>query len=240
MRGRWRDSRVALIAAALALLAGIPGILAAAGIKNPWVLGGAAGFAAVVVVFAAVWQDRIIRLAKRRDEQGIRTERGCLVLPDGRLPSVRHITDPVRLGVLRAAPVRVPVSEAGAREQAGEHVPASVPRDVDNELRERLAAGGFVLLVGDSAAGKSRAAFEAMAATLPDHELIVPASRDKVPVAVAHAAQARRCVLWLDDLEAYLGTGGLTAERASSTGKDRRIPPRQGGLRSPPIPDRAG
>jgi tetratricopeptide (TPR) repeat protein len=211
MSGRWRDSRVALIAAALALLAGIPGILAAAGIKNPWVLGGAAGFAAVVVVFAAVSQDRYIRLAKRRDEQGFRTEDGCLVLADGRLPSVRHITDPVQLGVHRAALATVPVNVAGAAERAGDHVPAYVPRDVDTELRERLAAGGFVLLVGDSAAGKSRAAFEAMAVTLPGHELIVPASRDAVSVAVTRAAHARQCVLWLDDLEAYLGTGGLTA-----------------------------
>lgn len=36
-----------------------------------------------------------------------------------------------------------------------------MPRDIDDGLRERLAAGGFVLLGGDSTAGKSRAAFEA-------------------------------------------------------------------------------
>jgi tRNA A37 threonylcarbamoyladenosine biosynthesis protein TsaE len=42
-------------------------------------------------------------------------------------------------------------------------------REIFSRLRERLAPGGFVLLVGDSTAGKTRAAFEAMAATLPKH-----------------------------------------------------------------------
>jgi hypothetical protein len=82
-----------------------------------------------------------------------------------------------------------------------------------DDLRERLAAGGFVLLAGDSAAGKSRAAFEAMTATLPGHLLTCPASRDAVTAAVARAAQARRCVLWLDDL--CQGTPGLPCGRTA-------------------------
>ena len=209
MAGSWRESRVALVAAALALLAGTPAVLAAAGVRIPWVLGGATAVTAVVVVFAAVWQDRYKRVAERRDEQSFRTEDGCLVLADGRLPAVHDITDPVLLGVHRAAPAAVQADDGGGR--AGEHVPAYVPRDVDGGLRERLAAGGFVLLVGDSAAGKSRAAFEAVAATLPSHLLVCPAGRDAVPVAVARAAQARQSVLWLDDLERFLGAGGLTA-----------------------------
>jgi hypothetical protein len=208
MAGSWRESRVALVAAALALLGGTPAVLAAAGVRNPWVLGGAAAVAAVVVVFAAVWQDRYKRLAERRDQESFRTEDGCLVLADGRLPQVRDITDPALLGVHRAASAAVPADGGG---RAGEHVPAYVPRDADGGLRERLAAGGFVLLVGDSAAGKSRAAFEAVAATLPGHLLVCPSGRDAAAVAVSRAAQARQSVLWLDDLERYLGTGGLTA-----------------------------
>jgi hypothetical protein len=208
MAGSWRESRVALVAAALALLGGTPAVLAAAGVRNPWVLGGAAAVAAVVVVFAAVWQDRYKRLAERRDQESFRTEDGCLVLADGRLPQVRDITDPALLGVHRAASAAVPADGGG---RAGEHVRAYVPRDADGGLRERLAAGGFVLLVGDSAAGKSRAAVEAVAATLPGHLLVCPSGRDAAAVAVSRAAQARQSVLWLDDLERYLGTGGLTA-----------------------------
>ena len=93
--------------------------------------------------------------------------RGCLVLPGGRLPKVREVSDPVMLGVHPSSSVR-----AGSRGPAGEplleRVPAYVPRDVDDELQRRLAVSGFVLIVGDSTAGKSRAASEAIA-VLPDH-----------------------------------------------------------------------
>jgi eukaryotic-like serine/threonine-protein kinase len=50
-----------------------------------------------------------------------------------------------------------------------------------------------------------------MAATLPKHVLVCPSGREAVSVAVTQAAQTRRCVLWLDDLERFLGSGGLTA-----------------------------
>ena len=84
-----------------------------------------------------------------------------------------------------------------------------MPRDVDDELQRRLAVSGFVLIVGDSTAGKSRAASEAIA-VLPDHVLVVPQNRESMSVAIDKAAGTRRCVLWLDDLENYLGPGGLT------------------------------
>ena len=140
-----------------------------------------------------------------RDEQELRIQEGCLVLPDGRLPVVGDLADPVILGVHRAAAARDGQTVADA--------PAYIPRDVDGELRERLAAGGFVLLVGDSTAGKSRTAFEAVSGTLAGHVLICPSGRDAIAAAVGRAALERRCVLWLDDLERYLGAGGLTASQ---------------------------
>jgi hypothetical protein len=206
--GSWRANRVALIAGALALLAGTPAILAAAKVKDPWVLAGVTAAAAVIVVFSAVWQERYRRLVQRRDEQEFRIQDGCLVLADGRLPAVSDITNPVTLGVHQAAALAGAAPGGGA---ARPGAPAYIPRDVDGELRERLAAGGFVLLVGDSTAGKSRAAFEAVSGTLTGHVLICPSGPDAIAVAVDRAAQARRCVLWLDDLERYLGAGGLTA-----------------------------
>lgn len=45
---------------------------------------------------------------------------------------------------------------------------------------------------------------------MPDHVLIVPQNRNAVAGAIEKTVAARRCVLWLDDLEKYLGTGGLT------------------------------
>jgi hypothetical protein len=205
-RRSWWATWPALVAAGLALLAGTPAILTAAKATNPLALAGADGAAAVTVVFGAAWQERYRRRVHRRDDQGFRLQDGCLVLADGRLPSVREITNPVLLGVHQAAAVPatvVPESAAG--------VPAYVPRDIDGQVREWLAAGGFVLLVGDSTAGKSRAAFEAVS-TLPGHVLICPVNREALGVAVDRAAAERRCVLWLDDLERYLGADGLTPE----------------------------
>ena len=83
-----------------------------------------------------------------------------------------------------------------------------------------------MLLAGDSTAGKTRAAFEAMTATVADHVLICPASREAIAAAVGRAAQARQCVLWLDDLESYLGIGGLTAAqvgRLASRDRHHRV-----------------
>jgi tetratricopeptide (TPR) repeat protein len=203
----WRSSRLALAAAGLALLAGTPTVLAAAEVKNPWILAGATAGAAVIVVFGTVWQQRYQRRAQRRDEQDFSVEDGCLVLADGRLPLVSEISDPVQLGVHRA---QAPVVAAPPGQALPAGAPAYVPRDIDSELRELMATGGFVLLIGDSTAGKSRAAFEAARATLTSHVLIRPAGREAITAAVGRAARERRCVLWLDDLETYLGADGLT------------------------------
>jgi tetratricopeptide (TPR) repeat protein len=196
-----------VIVAGLGGLAAVPAVLAVVGVKNGWVLGSAAVGAAVVVAVAGVWQERYKRVAWRRDEQLLQIGEGCLVLASGRLPRVREITDPIRLGVHPSAPAES--VGVGAHESvSGSRVPPYVPRDIDGQLRECLARGGFVLLVGHSAAGKSRAAYEAMAVTLADHVLIAPGDRGALAAAVGKAAETKRCVLWLNDLENFLGSGG--------------------------------
>src|SRR3984957_13488545 len=130
--GKWRENRAGLAVAGLALLAAAPAVTAAAGVQDRWVLAGATAVAAVVVTVGAVWQDRYRQAAQRRDEVGLRTEDGGLVLADGPLPEVRDITDPVRLGVHMAAPATVPIEVPGGGDGVVEHVvPAYVPRDVD-------------------------------------------------------------------------------------------------------------
>ncbi len=102
----------------------------------------------------------------------------------------------------------------------GNAVPAYIPRDVDSSVRTALARvsddGGVILLVGASTAGKTRCAYEAMRAVLPDHLLIVPRHVTELPDAVTEAVRAAkahtRCVLWLNDMEQFLGLGGLSLQ----------------------------
>ena len=203
-RRSWRAARPALVGAGLALLAVSPAVLDAMK-ANLLAQAEADGPALLAIAFGTVWQEHHSRRVKRRDELSFRLQDGCLVLDDGRPPSVGEIADPVVLGVHPAA-----AATTAADGLAG--IPAYIPRDIDEQVRECLAADGFVLLVGDSTAGKSRAAYEAVAALLPGHVLICPVNREALGVAVKRAAAERRCVLWLDDLERYLGAGGLTPE----------------------------
>jgi TPR repeat protein len=124
---------------------------------------------------------------------------------------------PVRpVGVGDADPRRLGVHAAISVPGVSDEVPPEyVPRDVDAAefgVRARVAAaaqgGGFVLLVGGSSAGKTRCAYEAVRAVLPDWRLVHPAGPGEV-AALARAPSAR-VVVWLDELQRYLdGAQGL-------------------------------
>ncbi len=115
--------------------------------------------------------------------------------------------DPRRLGVHAA------ISVPGLPDEVP---PEYVPRDVDDGesgVRATVAAaarrGGFVLLVGGSSVGKTRCAFEALTALLPDWWLVHPAG--SAEVAALAATPTARTVVWLDELQRYLdGEHGLT------------------------------
>jgi thioredoxin-like negative regulator of GroEL len=116
--------------------------------------------------------------------------------------------DPRRLGVHAA------ISMPGVPDEVP---PEYVPRDTDDAefgVRAKVAAaaerGGFVLLTGGSSVGKTRCAAEAVAALLPDWQLVHPAGPGEV--AALAAAPPARAVVWLDELQNYLdGEHGLTA-----------------------------
>ncbi|WP_413102427.1 tetratricopeptide repeat protein [Streptomyces sp. Inha503] len=102
----------------------------------------------------------------------------------------------------------------------GSSVPPYIARDIDEQLRARLTIaannGGLVLIIGDSTAGKSRAAFEAMVTIFPEHRVLAPSSGSHLPLAIETITHAKvRCLVWLDDLEAFLSPGALDEETLS-------------------------
>ncbi|MEU6666084.1 tetratricopeptide repeat protein [Streptomyces sp. NPDC046727] len=134
------------------------------------------------------------------------------VRPDGDLPLVSQVRDRGLLGIHPAAPLRS--SRPGVVLDA--ELPSYVLRDADGELRGHVRHGrdhgGLVLVHGPSTAGKTRAAAEAMWAELAGWALLVPV----VPESLVHLAgvplDLTRTVIWLNELDVYLGAGGRQAE----------------------------
>ncbi|WP_405142636.1 tetratricopeptide repeat protein [Sphaerisporangium sp. NBC_01403] len=193
----------------LTAVAATPTVLTVIKVTNLWILGGAATGAAVLLVLASFWQDRYKRIISSQDEVAKKLKDGCLTLASGKLPKVRQITNPITLGVHPSIPL------TNARESKS-RVPPYISRDIDRELCSRILEGGFVLIVGDSTAGKSRAAFEVMRGAIPNHTLIAPHSIEALQAAVQHALRCRNAVLWLNDLERYLRQGGLSKENIAA------------------------
>lgn len=120
----------------------------------------------------------------------------------GRFPLVSELSNPVEIGVHPAEAMEV--------DGVIDRVPPYVERDIEPELRTALLRESFVLIVGESAAGKTRAAFEAMRILFGSSRFVAPSSRQVLPLLLEFLDDVRGYVIWLDDLERFLGPGGLT------------------------------
>lgn len=215
MLGRRRDwrNRRALMLVAICVFgsaAVIPAILTATGLR--WQSGAAAAVivgGALAAIAAALAQDSY-KEARRRHEAAVEAyARKSLTDGAGRPMLVRRLADPVLLGVHPSVPSSDALTTSGLF-ATNPRVPSYIARDVDATIRQLLGRNVLVVLLGDSATGKSRTAFEAMAAVLPDHVLVAPDGRADIAAALEAVEGFGKCVLWLDDLERYIGTGGLT------------------------------
>ncbi|MFE1077528.1 tetratricopeptide repeat protein [Nocardiopsis alba] len=125
---------------------------------------------------------------------------------------------PQRLGVHAAIPGRT-VRPQGA---VGEP-PHYVPRPHDTSLREKMGAAiedgarpQMLVIRGGSCTGKTRTAYEALTATVPDDfDLLFPADADGLLAALEADAVGPRTVLWLNEAQEYLdGPSGETVAAA--------------------------
>ncbi|WP_051798486.1 hypothetical protein [Catenuloplanes japonicus] len=167
----------------------------------------------VLTVIAPIYNDRRRMVADRRQavlaedrQRVVLLRRHCRVDDAGRLPTLAALSDPIMLGVHPAATISSP---APAPLDLPAAVPVYIPRDLDARLDAALAGGGLVLLVGDSTAGKSRAGYEAMRRLPGDRHLLVPYERDSLRQLLDEGLEFRDTIVWLDDLERFLGPGGL-------------------------------
>ena len=127
----------------------------------------------------------------------------------GQLPSL-SLLSPYRLGV---SPSRYGNVETRHRD-------VYVKRSIDDKLDQDLQSGSFILIVGDSKAGKSRTAYEAACRLLVnghrhDPGVLVPKTTTNLPKILSMDPPIGRrkspSLLWLDDLtEGELG--GLTPD----------------------------
>ncbi|MEU4849520.1 tetratricopeptide repeat protein [Streptomyces gilvosporeus] len=134
-------------------------------------------------------------------------------------PRVDQLTRRALLGIHEAIPL-----PAGASADLAVDLPLYVAREADTQLRAALTGfrttGGFVLLLGDPATGKTRTAHEALLAVVPDWKFEVPADGASVEALAAGCSAdggSAGSVLWLDELQNFLaGPAPLAAATVRS------------------------
>ncbi|MFD8391805.1 tetratricopeptide repeat protein, partial [Streptomyces sp. NPDC059680] len=190
---------------------------APAGVKAgelPWPKWLVAGAVATAGVLVAVWtplvKARTDALAARTTREAEREAQAEGAI--GRLPSikgkplfVKDMSDRALLGIHEAIPLP---AASGTDRDLSLDLPTYVPRDIDADLRTSLQVssktGGFLLLVGPAAAGKTRCAYEAIRAVLPNWRLFMPPDGTTLNEMVTGGADLKHGVVWLNETQNFL------------------------------------
>jgi tetratricopeptide (TPR) repeat protein len=91
------------------------------------------------------------------------------------------------------------------------YVVREVDRDLRQEVREASEHSGVILLIGQSCMGKTRSAYEAVLAELPDWCLFHPSNAAEVSNLLDYGLPQTGVIIWLDEAQEYLAEAdGLT------------------------------
>ena len=127
----------------------------------------------------------------------------------GGLHLAGQITDRAFLGIHPAIPL-----PEGADPSLSPDFPSYVTRDIDADLRNWITAhlhtGGFLLLVGPAAAGKTRCAYELIRESLPEWPIFMPSTADQLAAYAGADPHPSKLLVWLNDTHNFLGPAGLT------------------------------
>jgi ATP-dependent Clp protease ATP-binding subunit ClpA len=85
-----------------------------------------------------------------------------------------------------------------------------VQRDIEGEVSDHLRSGRPVLLVGSSMVGKTRMAVRLVRDMFPDRGVVIPDSMDALASLDAADVALRELVIFLDDINRLIGSGGIT------------------------------
>jgi eukaryotic-like serine/threonine-protein kinase len=91
-----------------------------------------------------------------------------------------------------------------------------IQRDVEPSVVSQLRLERRVLIVGPSMSGKTRLALSAAKAAVGDFAFYVPAEGKSIREELAAGTAFNNVLVWLDDLERYVGGGGLSDADLSS------------------------
>jgi len=87
--------------------------------------------------------------------------------------------------------------------------PPYVRRDLDDKLEQLLREEQFVLIVGDSKAGKTRMAVEAVRRLFPDRLMVYPHSAESLVAILNANIVLNDSIVWVDELQDYLEKNAL-------------------------------
>jgi len=199
-----------------ALLAAIPAVLEAAHVHWPaWPIALAGALVTALVGLAKPvtdtvtqgWANRTKRNLDRRDRA--RDLEHAIGGRDKGLPRAGDITDRALLGIHPSIPL-----PSGADPSLSAELPLYIPRDIDADLRAWITAhqesGGFLLLVGPAASGKTRCAYELVHDVLADWPMFTPSIAAQLTDYLEANPALGRLVIWLDETQKFLGPSGLT------------------------------